>query len=415
LQIAGNEVIVCLFMKVFWLSLDYFCRTVKQIFLKILLYILLATSLLSCKQKSGGSSAGKDGDETNYNYRKLSPTEKEGYSAAVKRMYDSMLGKHGFNGGILVAKNGEVLFEEYRGYSDLRTKDTISRTTPFHLASVSKTFTGMAICKLWEDKKLNIDDSLQIFFPEFPYHGITVRMLLNHRSGLPNYVYFMPADAAWRRRLADNNDMLQFMIEKKPALYSYPNRGFHYCNTNYALLALIVEKVSGEVFPEFMKNNVFTPLGMTNTFVFSKNDSASYRPSYQYNNRPFPLESMDCIYGDKNVYSTPRDMLLWDKALYANHFVSQATYEEATKPYSFERPGTHNYGMGWRLMILPNAKIVYHNGWWHGNNTCFTRLVADTATIIILGNKFNKGIYAGMKIGTVFANSKKTSEQKPLE
>ncbi|HEX8461904.1 MAG TPA: serine hydrolase domain-containing protein [Segetibacter sp.] len=383
--------------------------------MKILLYILLGASLLSCKQKPGGSSSGKNDIENTYNYRKMAPEEKAGYTAAIKRMYDSMLGKHGFNGSILVAKNGEVLFEEYRGYSDLHTKDTITPNTPFHLASVSKTFTGMAICKLWEDKKLNIDDSLQVFFPEFPYHNITVRMLLNHRSGLPNYVYFMPSDAAWRRRLATNNDMLQFMIEKKPVWYGYPNRAFHYCNTNYAMLALIVEKVSGQTFPEYMKNTIFTPLGMVNTFIFSKNDSASYHPSYQYNNRPFPLESMDCIYGDKNVYSTARDMLLWDKALYSNHFVTQATYEEATKGSSFEKAGTHNYGMGWRLMLLPNAKIVYHNGWWHGNNTCFTRLVADTATIIILGNKFNKGIYAGMKIGTVFKNSKKTEEQKPLE
>jgi CubicO group peptidase (beta-lactamase class C family) len=326
-----------------------------------------------------------------------------------------MLGKRGFNGGILVAKNGEVLFEDYQGYSNPSTKDTITPETTFHLASVSKTFTGMAIVKLWEENKLNLDDSLQVFFPQFPYHGISVRMLLNHRSGLPNYVYFMVEDRAWRRRLATNNDMLQFMIEKRPNLYSYPNRGFHYCNTNYALLALIIEKVSGQTFPEYMKNTVFTPLGMKNTFIFSLKDSADYHPSFQPNNRPFGLESMDCVYGDKNVYSTPRDMLLWDKALYSNRYITQSAYEEATKPYSFERPGTHNYGLGWRLMLLPNAKIVYHNGWWHGNNTSFTRLVNDTATIIILGNKFNKSIYGGMKIGSVFANSKKAEPQKPLE
>jgi CubicO group peptidase (beta-lactamase class C family) len=374
------------------------------------------TLILSCKQKTGGrNSINASDDNTTFDYREMSAPEKARYAETIKRMYDSMFGKRGFNGGILVSKNGEVLFEAYQGYSDLRTKDTISPNTPFHLASVSKTFTGMAICKLWEENKLNIDDSLQVFFPEFPYHNITVRMLLNHRSGLPNYVYFMPQDAAWKRRLATNNDMLQFMIDKKPTWYGYPNRAFHYCNTNYAMLALIVEKVSGQTFPEYLKNTIFNPLGMTHTFVFTKNDSASYRPSYQHNNRPFPLESMDCVYGDKNIYSTPRDMLLWDKALYSNRVVTKATYEEATKGSSFEKPGTHNYGMGWRLMLLPNSKIVYHNGWWHGNNTCFTRLVADTATIIILGNKFNKGIYAGMKIGTVFANSKKTEEQKPLE
>lgn len=385
--------------------------------MKSLFYILLATSLFSCKHSSNkGTSSNSVADSEDFHYRTLTPEEKARYAAAVQRMYDSMLGKHGFNGSILVAKNGQVLFEDYQGFSDLRTKDSITPTTPFHLASVSKTFTGMAIMKLHEENKLSLDDSMQVFFPKFPYSGITVRMLLSHRSGLPNYVYFMVADPAWKHRLATNNDMLQFMIDKKPALYGYPNRGFHYCNTNFALLALIVEKVSGQPFPEYMKNTIFTPLGMTHTFIFSIKDSVNYHPSFQYNNRPFALEPMDCIYGDKNVYSTARDMLLWDKAIYSDKIVSQATYEEATQPNSNERPSMHNYGLGWRLMIMPNAtKIVYHNGWWHGNNTCFTRLVADTATIIILGNKFNKAIYAGMKIGTIFSNSKKTEVQNTDE
>lgn len=384
--------------------------------MKSLLYILVIASFFSCRHPATKGKPGSTTEAEDFHYRQLTPEEKAQYAEAVQRMYDSMLGKRGFNGSILVAKNGEILFEDYHGYSDLHTKDSITPTTPFHLASTSKTFTGMAIMKLSEEKKLNLDDSLQVFFPQFPYPGITVRMLLSHRSGLPNYVYFMVADPAWKHRLATNNDMLQFMIEKKPALYGYPNRGFHYCNTNYALLALIVEKVSGQLFPEYMKNTIFTPLGMTHTFIFSKKDSANYHPSYQYNNRPFNLEPMDCVYGDKNVYSTARDLLLWDKAIYSNRIVSQATYEEATQPNSNEHPSMHNYGLGWRLMIMPNAtKIVYHNGWWHGNNTCFTRLVADTATIIILGNKFNKGIYAGMKIGTIFNNSKKTEVVKPDE
>lgn len=375
---------------------------------------MFIASLLACKQKENGKyvRAGATGE---FNYRKLTPFEKETYEAAVRHMYDSILIKHAFNGSILVAKNGEVLLEDYHGYSNPVTKDTISPSTTFHLASVSKTFTGIAIMRLWEENKLRLDDSLQVFFPEFPYPGITVRMLLSHRSGLPNYVYFMTQDPAWRRRIATNNDMLQFMIDKKPALYGYPNRGFHYCNTNFALLALIVEKVSGQPFPEYMKNTIFTPLGMTHTFIFSKEDSASYLPSYQPNNRPFPLEPIDCIYGDKNVYSTVRDMYLWDQALYNNRVVSQATYEEATKPYSLERPSMHNYGLGWRLMMLPNSKIIYHNGWWHGNNTVFTRLINDTATIIILSNRFNKAIYSGMKIGTVFTNSKKAEPEKPLD
>lgn len=382
--------------------------------MKRLLFIVLIASLVSCKRKESDKHSAPGSIEES-GYRKLDPREKVFYENAVRHMYDSILLKHAFNGSILVAKNGEVLLEDYHGYSNPATKEDIKPETTFHLASVSKTFTGMAILKLSEENKLKLDDSVQAFFPQFPYTGITIRMLLSHRSGLPNYVYFMTKDPAWRGKIATNNDMLQFMIDKKPALYGYPNRGFHYCNTNFALLALIVEKVSGQTFPEYMKNNIFTPLGMTHTFIFSKLDSANYHPSYQPNNRPFPLEPIDCIYGDKNVYSTVRDMYLWDQALYANRIVSSSTYEEAIKPYSLERPSIHNYGLGWRLMMLPNSKIVYHNGWWHGNNTVFTRLIQDTATIIILSNRFNKSIYSGMKIGTVFANSKKTEIEKPLE
>lgn len=379
-----------------------------------LLFVIFIASVSSCTQKENGKHF-EPGSTEELNYRRLSPGEKQFYEVAVQHMYDSILLKHAFNGSILVAKNGEVLLEDYHGYANPATREDITPETPFHLASVSKTFTGMAILKLSEENRLKLDDSLQTFFPDFPYTGITVRMLLSHRSGLPNYVYFMTQDPVWRRKIATNNDMLQFMIEKKPALYGYPNRGFHYCNTNFALLALIVEKVSGQSFPEYMKNTIFTPLGMTHTFVFSKQDSANYHPSYQPNNRPFPLESIDCIYGDKNIYSTVRDMYLWDQALYNNRVVSSATYEEAIKPYSLERPSIHNYGLGWRLMMLPNSKIVYHNGWWHGNNTVFTRLIQDTATIIVLSNRYNKAIYSGMKIGTVFANSKKTETEKSLD
>lgn len=382
--------------------------------LKHLLYLAFFSLFCSCTQDPNNKKGGKN-TVTEHKFRPMSADEKSYYEERVHQMYDSILLKHNFNGSIIVAKNGEVLLEDYHGYADFATKDTLTANSTFHLASVSKTFTGTAILKLWEQKKLNIDDSLQVFFPQFPYHNITVRMLLNHRSGLPNYVYAMDKDPAWKHRLATNQDMLQFLTEKQPTWYGYPNRAFNYCNTNYALLALIIEKVSGQTYPEYMSNNIFTPLGMSHSYVFTAADSAHYKPSYQPNNKPFNLESMDAIYGDKNIYSTARDMLLWDKAFYNNAIISQTTYDQAIKPSSFEKKGMHNYGMGWRLMTLPNARVIFHNGWWHGNNNVFTRLIDDTATIIILGNKFNKAIYAGMKIGTIFKNSEKTEVQDPLE
>lgn len=375
----------------------------------LLLPVIFITIISGCTQQQVADKTTKLVQPTIF--RALKNTEKSAYTAAVMHMYDSLLLKRGFNGGIIVAKNGEILFEEYRGYINLKTKDSINSSTPFHLASVSKTFTGMATMKLAELGKLKLSDSLQVYFPAFPYHGITIKMLLNHRSGLPNYVYAMAKDTAWRKKLATNADMLQFLTTKPPPVYNYPNRSFNYCNTNYALLALIIEKVSGQPYPDYMKDNVFIPLGMKNTFVFSLRDTARYVPSYGHNNSTFGLEPLDCIYGDKNIYSTPKDLLLWDQSLYQNTFVTKATYEDATQPTSHERPGVHNYGAGWRLLLNPDAKVVYHNGWWHGNNTCFTRLVQDTATIIILGNKFNRNIYCGTKFSAIFNNEADDTKQ----
>ena len=379
--------------------------------MKYILYIFSLSLIFSCKDATLKKKEKKSKDEHNYPFRKLTAAEKATYQLRLNKMYDSLLVRHAFNGGIIIAKNGEILLEDYRGYANFSTKDTITATTPFHLASISKTFTGMAVLKLVEEHLINLDDSLQHYFPQFPYHGISVKMLLTHRSGLANYAYFMTKDTTFRKRIATNQDMLDYMIANKPALYGQPDRGFHYCNTNYALLALIVEKVTGQPFPDYMKSTIFGPLNMNNTFIFSIKDTANYKPSYLFNNRPVALETMDCIYGDKNVYSTPRDMLKWDAAMYNNSLITKSTYEEATTPYSLERPSKHNYGMGWRLMMLPDNKIVYHNGWWHGNNTSFTRFVKDTATVIVIGNRYNRGIYSGMKFGTVFTSTEDTTKQ----
>ncbi|MDR6340259.1 CubicO group peptidase (beta-lactamase class C family) [Filimonas zeae] len=337
--------------------------------------------------------------ESDFHFAGLTPAQKEYYRGRVEAAYHSILGP-AFNGSVLVAKNGEVVFEDYRGYADFRTKEPISANTPFHLASVSKTFTGTTVMRLWEQGRLALDDTLQHFFPELPYHGITVRMLLCHRSGLPNYLYFF--DSCWNKKTkATNVDVLNFMVAHKPRLDNTPNRNFHYCNTNYVLLAMIIEKITGMAYPQYMKDSVFTPLGMTHSFVFSIKDTSQYVPTY-IGNRPYPMDHLDCTYGDKNIYSTVQDMYLWDKALYEHRFVKQSTLDTAFIPQSNERRSMHNYGLGWRLFTNPADTIIYHNGKWHGTNTSFTRLVKDTAVIIVLGNRYNRNIYQSKRMANIF-------------
>ena len=333
-------------------------------------------------------------------FRPLSQKQINEYSTEIEEYYKKHLLATGFNGSFLVAKNGQVLYEDYKGFYDFATHQPVDEHSAFHLASISKTFTAMTVLKLWEEGRLSLDDSLQKYFPKLPYPGITVKMLLDHRSGLPNYLYFM--DSIWNKKVkATNWDVVNFMIDHHPKADAPPNRIYHYCNTNFLLLALIVEIVTNESFPKYMKDSVFTPLGLKDTYIFSVADTAHYNPTYSVT-RPFPMDHLDCTYGDKNVYSTARDLFTWDKVLYENTFTKRSTTEMAFEPNSFEKNTKHNYGLGWHLYFNNGDTIVYHNGKWHGSNTVFTRLVQDTAVIIVLGNKLNSNIYHAKEMQTIF-------------
>lgn len=335
----------------------------------------------------------------------ISPEDFNRYYTGIKDYYEKNLVGRGFNGGILVAKKGHIIFEDYHGFFNLQKKDSLNSHSAFHLASVSKTFTAMAVLKLAEMGKLSLTDSVQKFFPSFPYTNITVKLLLNHRSGLPNYIHFMEKLGWNKKQYCSNQDVLDYMIKYKPAA-SRPNTHFNYCNTNYALLALIIEKASGQTYADFLKEVFFKPLQMNDTYVFNMaTDSATAMPSYDWRGRQEGYTFLDTGFGDKNIYSTPEDLFKWDQALYTNQLFTKETMEEAFTPYSNEKPGVRNYGLGWRMNVYPDGKkVIYHNGWWHGNNTVFIRMIQDSVTIIVLGNKYNRAIYESKKMADVFGS-----------
>lgn len=309
--------------------------------------------------------------------------------------------KNGFSGSVLISVRGNPVYEKCFGYCDYRNKDLLSDTNSFQLASVSKTFTATAVLWCVEQGLLSLEDSLQKFFPQLPFKKIRIKDLLCHRSGLPNYLYFCSGKCNKREYLT-NQQVIDIMIKEKPAVYALPNRKFEYCNTNYLLLASIVEKVSGKRFKDFMHETFFEPLGMTHTFVYDFIDSTDRKIAISYNSK-WQIQYDDCfdgVTGDKGIYSTVHDMFLWDKAFYDGDLLSQEMMKEAYAPRSFERPGKRNYGYGWRLMQQADSNyLVYHNGWWHGNNTVFYRNIQDTTSVIILSNKFNRSVY---KVQPVF-------------
>ncbi|WP_232516181.1 serine hydrolase domain-containing protein [Chitinophaga caeni] len=330
----------------------------------------------------------------------LASSETKRIQSELKDFFNHKLVRSGFSGTMLVARKGVVLFQGHHGYEDYPNRIPMEDSSSFQLASISKTFTGMGVLQLVEQQKISLEDSIQRFFPTFPYKGVTVRTLLNHRSGLPNYLYF--SDSLWKdkQKLMTNLDVINVMTLHKPRIEHLPDTHFQYCNTNYVLLAAIIEKVSQQPFADYMASHIFKPLGLKHTYVYTPDQAA--RPhqtkSHYYNGKLVADDCFDGVMGDKGIYSTANDMLKWDQALYSGRFLQEETLKEAFTPYSHEKPGVKNYGLGFRMLVYPDqAKIIYHNGWWHGNNTVFYRFIKDSTTLVILGNKQNKNIYFAVK------------------
>lgn len=326
----------------------------------------------------------------------------------INNYYNQVWEKGNLSGGVLVAKADDVLFEKYRGFGRANDEMPINENTPLHVASVSKTMTAMALLKLVEAGKLKLDDDITKFFPKFPYPGITVLSLVSQRSGLPKYEYFdksvVPAPAELKQTFISNQDVLNILIRDKPELARPSNTGFMYCNTNFALLALIIEQVTKTPFPEAMQEIVFKPLKMKHSFVFQEKDIPTVSQSfYNGNNKLYPLDHLDLIYGDKNVYTTPRDLLKFSTALFSKDFLKADLKDKIFEGYSNEKTGVNNYGLGFRMKIFDNGeKLTFHNGWWHGSNAVFVHSLKSKVTIVAIGNKYSQRVYSAMALSGLF-------------
>lgn len=308
----------------------------------------------------------------------------------IDTFFSSRHKKGVFNGVVLFAENGRVVYEKAFGYADFRKKEELKTNSVFQLASVSKQFTAAAVMLLKERGKLAYSDSIRKFFPHFPYENITIRQLLTHNSGLPNYMYF--ADEYWQDKEIpmSNLDVIRLIESYKPEPYCKPGLVYNYSNTGYSILAAIVEKVSGMPFHEFMRKEIFQPLGMNNTFVYSYSSTPQVKNiavGYDGGRRPVDFNYQNGVVGDKGVYSTVEDMLRWDQALYKGYIVGRSSLTEAFTPAYRTLRDDHNYGYGWRIITKEdNRKIVYHGGWWKGYRSYFVRSLDDQRTIIVLIN-----------------------------
>lgn len=375
-----------------------------------ILLTLLAITIICCNKKEKAPKKEKSITKTeNHNpfAVEFNKVINENKSKLIEDFFNDKINLDHFSGQFLVAKNGHILFENSQGFSNYKNKEEITSNTALHLASISKVLTAAVVLRLVQDNKIALDDSLQKYFPNFPYKNVSIRTLLNHRSGLPNYAYFTDNSEIWdKHQTLHNQDILTLFETQNIPLEAQPNTKFSYCNTNYALLVLIIEKVTQLTYPKAMQQYLFEPLEMKNTFVFEmENQKDTVSQSYKSTWEKIPFDYLDAIYGDKNIYSTTTDLLKFDLATYSNKFFSKELKEEIFKGYSYERPGVKNYGLGIRINEWDDhPTLFYHNGWWHGNTTSYITLKNDTVTMIALSNKYNKKVYQLKKLSSAFGD-----------
>jgi CubicO group peptidase (beta-lactamase class C family) len=338
----------------------------------------------------------------------------------IDSFYNKNINSPYYSGGFIVVKNGRVIYEDYKGFANLKTGKKIDATTPIHLASVSKVLTATAILRLVQQDNITLDQKVTDWLPKFPYKSTTIRTLLNHRSGLQHYANFPGLmKKNWnRKKVLTNQDIYNLLAQKKFRLKTPNDTHFDYCNTNYVILALIIEKATGLNYRQAMQELIFKPLGMYNTFVFNYDkDRETASKSYR-GNTIFLWDQFDDLYGDKNIYSTPRDLVKFDMGTYSPEFIKPELLQEAYFGYSsihVAKP-IKDYGLGMRMRFLPpnNEKMIYHNGWWHGNNTSFVPVKKDTVTVVCLGNKYSNRPYATLSMVSSLFYEKKTEIEKPL-
>lgn len=310
---------------------------------------------------------------------------------------------NGFNGNILVAKHGKIIYQAAYGYRNYNTKEPLDNNSVFELASVSKQFTAMGILQLADKGLLKLSDSLRKFIPELPYNNITIWQLLVHTAGLPEYGDAM--SQKWdHKKVAFNKDAIEFLSKENLPVNFKPGERWEYSNTAYDLLASIIERVSGKSFNDYLQVNIFKPLGMQHSTVYdTRRSSDLIIPDYAYGyvfsdslKRFIIPDSLpgfdyvvwgDGIVGSGVVNSTTGDLLKWDRAIKNHSLLSPETNAGMISPQALvDTASMLYYGYGVLLGKNDFGDFILHTGGWPGYRTSLFRYLKDDITIIVLSN-----------------------------
>ncbi|MEA3503815.1 MAG: serine hydrolase domain-containing protein [Bacteroidota bacterium] len=309
----------------------------------------------------------------------------------IDKLLDMYRTRFRFHGNVLVGYNGMLIYNRAFGTSDFVDNTPMDIDCVFQLASVSKQFTAMSVMLLVQDGLLNVTDTIKNIIPEFPYEKVTIEQLLHHTGGMPNYMWLL--EHKWQKgKKAYNDDIITLMNENETPRYFRPGSRYDYSNTGYAILAYIVEYVSGVSFPDFVAQRIFKPLQMNNSFVYSSAFDKKYPERLHGHYRRWRRYNViketvhDGIVGDKGVFSTTGDLYKWDQALYSDVLISDTLRKAAFTPVKVRGRYEYPYGYGFRLKKVDGKQVVYHTGLWEGFRTNLMRYVETGNTIIVLNH-----------------------------
>jgi CubicO group peptidase (beta-lactamase class C family) len=377
--------------------------------------VILSSFVLSTKTKEAEGSLSKNANS----YDSLVVVKKsiliDNFSTIetkkVNQKLDSLLKqinkKQDFHGSVLVAKKGKLIYQNQVGIADFSKKKPLTEESVFQLASVSKQFTAAAILMLNERNQLKLTDTVTTYFPTFPYKNITIKQLLNHTSGLPNY--FWIAEHEWENKNPPNNSEMMELLETSIAgKFFRPGRNFDYSNTGYFVLASIIEKISGMNYSTFLKNNIFDPLHMNNSFVYrynydsiKENQLEGYRLYRGWRHLKINGTVNDAVVGDKNIYSTTQDLLKWTTVLNSEKLISKESLEMMFNKSETKYGKKIPYGFGVRIDSSKSEKVIFHYGKWNGFNTGISNYPNDLVIIILEHTSYGSLGTLNKKIKTI--------------
>lgn len=351
-----------------------------KLFFKYILLSLIFISFSSCNQNVSSSTC----------------SQANKYSEFISCMKSKGLS----TGNILVYEKGEIVFQSSNGLSTIDPIDSLTLNSQFRLASVSKQFTSVAVMKLKQEGKLDYNQKVSSILNDFPHDNITIKHLLQHTSGIADYIKiisqnYVPQNST-KRDILGNNEILDIFYNSNPKLKFQPGEKYEYSNTGYLILASIVEEVSKQHFREFLKENIFDPLNMNNTLLYSyKEGYDSDIPNrvfgYSLNEEKDGYELNDYhvvndVRGDGGIYSTINDLFKWNMALLDYKVVPKKLLDEAWRVGTLNNGEDFGYGYGWVIGERTKPKSVFHSGGWVGFVTYLYNEIDTKSGYVILTN-----------------------------